>query len=157
CCSGCSCPSFSSPSTVVISAPSACTPNMVQDFTGRPFSSTVHAPQYEVSQPMWVPVRSRSSRIISTSSSRGSTESSHAFPFTFTLMGTRCASGINVADLHLFSASAAGGYINGLLQQRCDERSFVLGGAAHVGLRIGGRARCVRRGRNLLWRQTLPS
>ena len=42
---------------VVISAPSACTASTEQLFTDRPFSRTVHAPQFEVSQPMGVPVR----------------------------------------------------------------------------------------------------
>ena len=38
-------------------APSACTANIVHDFTACPSSSTVHAPQIEVSQPICVPVR----------------------------------------------------------------------------------------------------
>ena len=41
---------------MVTSRPSACTANIVQDFTGVPSSSTVQAPQLVVSQPMWVPV-----------------------------------------------------------------------------------------------------
>ena len=52
-----------SPSTVVTERPSACTPNSVHDFTGTPSSSTVHAPQLVVSQPMCVPVSANSSRI----------------------------------------------------------------------------------------------
>ena len=35
---------------------------MVQDFTARPSSKTVQAPQMEVSQPMWGPVRPTTSR-----------------------------------------------------------------------------------------------
>ena len=50
-----SCPSWNSPSTVVTSRPSACTPNIVQDLIGRPSSSTVQAPQLVVSQPTCVP------------------------------------------------------------------------------------------------------
>ena len=42
---------------VVISLPSACTASTLQDFTLRPSSSTVHAPQLEVSQPIGVPTR----------------------------------------------------------------------------------------------------
>ncbi len=53
---GWSWPSFSSPSTVVTSRPSACTASTVHDLTGTPSSSTVQAPQWVVSQPMWVPV-----------------------------------------------------------------------------------------------------
>ena len=37
---------------VRISAPSACTANMVQDFTDLPSRSTVQAPQWLVSQPI---------------------------------------------------------------------------------------------------------
>ena len=48
-------PACSSPSTVVTSRPSACTPNIVHDFTGWPSSSTVQAPQLVVSQPTCVP------------------------------------------------------------------------------------------------------
>jgi hypothetical protein len=43
--------------TVVISDPSAWIARTVQLFTLRPLSSTVHAPQLEVSQPITVPVR----------------------------------------------------------------------------------------------------
>jgi len=43
------------PSTVETSRPSACTASTVQDFTGWPSSSTVHAPQWVVSQPMCFP------------------------------------------------------------------------------------------------------
>ena len=39
------------------SRPSACTANMVQDLTALPSSTTVQAPQIEVSQPMCGPVR----------------------------------------------------------------------------------------------------
>ena len=46
------------------------------DFTAFPFSRTVHAPQLPVSQPTWVPVRSRSSRMKWTSSRRASTSRS---------------------------------------------------------------------------------
>ena len=70
---GWSLPSFSSPSTVVTSRPSACTASTVQDFTGTPSSSTVQAPQWVVSQPMWVPVSRKSSRSRWTSSRRDST------------------------------------------------------------------------------------
>src|SRR6266851_7457013 len=84
-CNGWSLPSCSSPSTVVISRPWACTAKRVQDFTGRPSSSTVHAPQWLVSQPMWVPVRRRFSRIRCTRRRRGSTSASCFSPLIATL------------------------------------------------------------------------
>ena len=48
---------------VVSSWPSAWTASMVQDFTDSPFTCSVHAPHDDVSQPMLVPVRPRSSRM----------------------------------------------------------------------------------------------
>ena len=62
CCTGCRWPSLARPSIVVTSAPSACTANMVHDFTALPSTSTVHAPQMPVSQPTCVPVRLKVSR-----------------------------------------------------------------------------------------------
>jgi hypothetical protein len=47
---------------VVISMPSAWTPSIVQDFTDSPFTSTVHAPHEDVSQPTFVPVNPSRSR-----------------------------------------------------------------------------------------------
>src|SRR5881396_1668557 len=79
-CSGCSLPFCSSPSTVMRLLPFACTANIVHDFTGRPSSSTVHAPQCVVSHPMCVPVSRRTSRIRWTSRSRGSTSASCVSP-----------------------------------------------------------------------------
>src|SRR5438094_133626 len=75
-CSGWSLPSCSSPSTVMRLLPFACTANIVHDFTGRPSSSTVHAPQWVVSHPMCVPVSRSTSRMRWTSRSRGSTSAS---------------------------------------------------------------------------------
>jgi carbon-monoxide dehydrogenase large subunit len=43
-------------------AASAMTASVVQLFTGTPSSHTVQAPQLDVSQPQWVPVRSRTTR-----------------------------------------------------------------------------------------------
>ena len=59
---GCSSPLAAKPSTVVTSPPSACTASRVQDFTARPLTTTVQAPQLLVSQPTWVPVRRSTSR-----------------------------------------------------------------------------------------------
>src|ERR1700675_2159170 len=143
---GCSLPSFSRPSTVVISDPSACTVNIVQDFTARPFISTVQAPQYVVSHPTCVPVRSHASRRNSTSNMRGST--SRAYCLRFTLMLTLTAiffpvaiagilSGIEMGSFDLFSASAARGNLDGALHQGYYQLALVFGGPAHVRLRIG--------------------
>ena len=75
-----------SPSTVPISVPSACTARTVHDLVGLPSSSTVQAPQWVVSQPMWVPVSRNWSRIRWTRSVRDSTEAACASPFTVTLI-----------------------------------------------------------------------
>jgi hypothetical protein len=67
---------------------------MVQDFTASPSTSTVHAPQLVVSQPMWVPVKPRPRRSRWASSSRGSTSATLRWPLTVTLIrrtGTSCA------------------------------------------------------------------
>src|SRR5215472_12736020 len=155
---GCSWPSFSSPSTVVISAPSACTASTVHDFTALPFSSTVHAPQYVVSQPTCVPVRSRSSRSNSTSSLRGSIWSSCGLPLTRILMATlSIASGIKMTHLHLFAAGPAPCDLDGSLDQRPRQPALIVRGAAHVGLRIGrGLCRFHRRDKGF-WRDGLPA
>ena len=77
---GSSRPSTSSDSTVLISWPSHITASVVHDFTGRPSISTTHAPQFEVSQPQWVPVRPGVSRMKWTSSCRGSTSRDDLLP-----------------------------------------------------------------------------
>ena len=73
CWSGSSTPSTSSDSTVRISWPSHMAASAVQDFSGCPSICTTHAPQLEVSQPQWVPVRPGVSRMKWMSSVRGST------------------------------------------------------------------------------------
>src|SRR3954452_14403957 len=70
------------PSIVLTSPPSAWTARMVQLFTASPSRWTVHAPQFDVSQPTWVPVRPRRARIRWTSSRRGSASSSCRPPLT---------------------------------------------------------------------------
>ncbi len=60
---GSSRPSTSSDSTVRISCPSHMAARMVHDLTGCPSISTTQAPQLEVSQPQWVPVRPAVSRM----------------------------------------------------------------------------------------------
>src|SRR5581483_11145500 len=144
---GCSAPSFSKPSTVMISAPSAWTANMVHDFTAAPFMRTVQAPQYVVSQPTCVPVRSRFSRSSSTSKSLGSTLSERTFPLTFTVMATfSTVSGINVTDLDLFSPRAPDSNFDLAFHQRACQHSFIFRRSPHIGLRIGCSLRCFHGG-----------
>src|SRR6516162_3002101 len=85
-CNGCSCPSFISPSTVSTSSPSACTANMVHDFTVLPLRITVQAPQLLVSQPTCVPVKPRTSRMKCTSNNLGSTAASRSRPLILILI-----------------------------------------------------------------------
>src|SRR5580704_15621320 len=85
-CSGCNSLAVARPSTVLISCPSACTASMVQDFTARPSTSTVHAPQLVVSQPMCVPVSPSPRRIRCASSSRGSTSATFFWPLILNLI-----------------------------------------------------------------------
>ena len=59
-------------------APSAWTASSMQLFTSAPSTITEHAPQLPVSQPMWLPVRSRSSRRKWMRSLRGSTSRSYS-------------------------------------------------------------------------------
>ncbi len=62
--------------------PAACTASTVQLFTDAPLTWTTQAPHWLVSQPTWVPVRSRCWRRKSTRSVRGSTSRVTAWPFT---------------------------------------------------------------------------
>jgi hypothetical protein len=68
----------------VIVAPSAWAASMVHDLALRPSTMTVHAPQLLVSQPTCVPVSMNVSRSMWTSSKRGSTSVSSAWPLTVT-------------------------------------------------------------------------
>src|SRR4051812_48442883 len=92
CCTGSSCPSTSSDSTVLISWPSHMTASVVHDFTGLPSMSTTQAPQLDVSQPQCVPVSPSVSRMKCTSSMRGSTSAVCASPLIVTV--TCIASGL---------------------------------------------------------------
>src|SRR3954470_15079644 len=83
CCTGSSCPFRCSDSTVRISCPSHIAARAVHDFTGLPSMSTTHAPQFDVSQPQCVPVRSSVSRRKCTSSMRGSMSCDTCSPLTF--------------------------------------------------------------------------
>ena len=68
------------------SQPSAWTASTVHDLTGSPSSRTVQAPQCEVSQPMWVPVRRRSRAGSGRAAGADSTSASCAAPLTVTLI-----------------------------------------------------------------------
>src|SRR5262245_42026965 len=129
--SGWSLPSCSRPSTVVISCPLACTANMVQDLTGRPSRSTVHAPQCVVSQPMWVPVSRRTSRIRCTSRRRGSTSASCFSPLIATLTSIVLASLLRALDR----------LAEGAARQDSHQVLLVFDGAAQVCGGLGGLGR----------------
>src|SRR5512145_432780 len=79
---GCSSPSRDKSSIVVTSRPSACRASMLQLFTARPSSRTVHAPHWLVSQPMCAPVSPSPSRSACTSSVLSSTSSERSSPLT---------------------------------------------------------------------------
>ena len=81
-CTGCIIPSLARPSAVVISCPLAWAASTVHDFTDSPSSSTVQAPHEVVSQPMFVAVRSATSRTKCTSSMRSSTSAVICLPLT---------------------------------------------------------------------------
>src|SRR6266498_3663357 len=92
---------------------------------GTPSSSTVQAPQPEVSQPTWVPVRRSSSRRKWTSSSRGSTSALRSVPLTLTVIRMR------------LRTSLVGGHDRGVPQAALgedpDDVALVVGRPAEVG------------------------
>ena len=65
--------------------PSAIGVSTVHDFTGLPLSQTMQVPQFDVSQPQWLPVRPSSSRRKWMSSSRGSTSLVYSVPLSVTV------------------------------------------------------------------------
>src|SRR5688572_25772329 len=83
-CSGVSWPFSDRPSMVVTLVPSAWTASVVHDFTDIPSISTVQAPHWLVSHPIFVPVRPASRRKC-TRSSLGSTSLSYWRPLTLML------------------------------------------------------------------------
>src|SRR5580700_9857632 len=82
CCTGSSTPSRSSPSTVRTVPPSAMAASSVHDLTGLASSHITQLPQFDVSQPQWLPVSPSSSRMKWMSSSRGSTSRAYSVPLT---------------------------------------------------------------------------
>src|SRR5690242_16297113 len=153
---GCSLPSFASPSTVVISPPSAIGANNVHDFTVRPFKITVQAPQYVVSHPTCVPVRLRCSRKNSTSSVRGSTSATRASPFTRTRTRIFLASGILMPRIHRFTASPPRRDPDSAFHQGSCQHPLVIRRSAHVALRICRRPCRINCNANILLIQRLP-
>src|SRR3989442_9354523 len=102
---------------------------MVQDFTGVPSTSTVQAPQWVVSHPMWVPVSLSLSRKKCTRRSRGSTSALLFSPLTVTVIGWPTSS---------TSPGALVGALQSALGKHPDDVAFVLDGTAMVGSRLGG-------------------
>ncbi len=86
-------------------APSACTASIEQLFTACPSSCTVQAPQLPVSQPMCVPVRSRSSRRKWTSSLEAGTSRSYVVPL-ISIETVRLVVGV-MDTIYPFARSAA--------------------------------------------------
>src|SRR5260370_29161761 len=148
---GCSLPSFESPSTVVISPPSAMGANSVHDFTVRPFRITVQAPQYVVSQPTCVPVRLRCSRRNSTSNVRGSTSALRTSPFTRARRRIFLTSDIFMPCFHGLAAGAARCDADGALDESSHQHAFVICRTAHVALWVRRRPRSVCGGPNILF------
>src|SRR6267143_1272877 len=140
CWMGCNSPFLERPSTVMISPPPAIGANSVQDFVVRPFSRTVQAPQYVVSQPICVPVRLKCSRSNSTSRVRGSTSASRGSPLTRTRTRTFSASDIFVPRLYVFTARPPQRDCDRPLDENGDQDALVIRGPPHVVLRFSGRA-----------------
>src|SRR5215469_3403028 len=143
-CSGWSWPSFISPSTVMISPPSACTANMVHDLTVLPLSSTVHAPQWLVSHPIWLPVSCSISRMKWISKSRGSTSASRSRPLTFTRTNCFFAIVSSLADERNLLCCSLGGARQGALGQFSYKTFLVISGTAQIGTWLRGVGRQLR-------------
>src|SRR3954454_5585303 len=103
------------------------TASVVHDFTGSPSTSTVHTPQFEVSQPQWVPVRPSVSRRKWTSSSRGSTSAVRGSPLTVMVTCTA---------LDLLGQRALGGAAQGPLCELAGQVALVVLRPAVVGDRL---------------------
>src|SRR6267378_4885655 len=111
---------------------------MVQDFTGVPSTSTVQAPQWVVSHPIWVPVSLSLSRRKCTRRSLGSTSALFFSPLTVTVIDWPISS---------TSPGALIGALQTALGKDPDNVALVLDGTAMVGFRLGGFR---RQGRRLL-------
>src|SRR4051812_41197439 len=119
--------------------------SIVHDLTGSPSTRTTHAPQFDVSQPQWVPVMSRWSRRRWTSRVRGSASAVRCSPLTLMV--------ICISLLRSGRQRALGGAPQGSQGQLVREVALVLGRAAQVADRVavlgreggGGRERLLRR------------
>src|SRR5579875_2228655 len=80
-------------STVSRLPPFACTAKTVHDLTALPLSTTVQAPQLDVSQPTWVPVSPSTSLIKCTRSILGSASPTLLSPFTVSSKRTLASAG----------------------------------------------------------------
>src|SRR5210317_1286463 len=109
CCTACRPSASARPSTVFSSEPSACIESTVQDLTDLPSRSTVQAPQCELSQPMWVPVRLSVSRMVCTNNSLGSTKASTCLPLR--LNETCCFAMVLSSCLLQCSVNGAAGHL----------------------------------------------
>src|SRR6266542_4268204 len=131
---GWSWPSVSSPSTVSTARPSACTARKVQDLMGTPSTSTVQAPQPEVSQPRWVPVSRSSSRRKWASSRRGSPSALRSAPLTLTVLRMR----LRTPPVPPGARGHGGGLPQAALGEDANDVALVLDRAAQVGAWRGG-------------------
>src|SRR5262245_5566764 len=126
---------------------------MVQDFTAWPSTSTVHAPQLVVSQPMCVPVRPTPRRIRWDSSSRGSTSAIIFSPLIVNLIrriGTSPT--VSPSPRSLYTMVMSGRpfrVVIGTAENALDECPhhvpLVLGAAAVIGPRLRRRGREIGR------------
>src|SRR3954451_15351884 len=122
-----------------MSWPSHIAASTVHDFTGWPSMRTTQAPQFDVSQPQWVPVRSSVSRRKCTSSIRGSTSRDTCSPLTFieTLM----------SDLLVVRAG------HRLAQRSAGEHAREMALVVHGSAAVGHRRAVLGRDRGDLWEQ----
>src|SRR4029450_4373919 len=136
-----------SPSTVVTSAPSACTANMRHDRTARPSNITVHAPHTPCSHARWVPVRPRPSRRKSARVVRAPPPPRRSVPFTVSatscsdttsLLDRRVERGLHQVRGHALAVRTGGVHVfDGLELGRAGERC-VLHRVVHLSGRGGG-------------------
>ncbi len=81
-CTGWSLPFWEMPSMVSMARPSQAIASVMQEYTGRPSSRTVHAPQSPSLQTFFVPVSPSVSRRVSSSERRGGTWTDVVLPLT---------------------------------------------------------------------------
>src|SRR5579862_3787421 len=97
----------------------------MQLFTSCPFTIIEQAPQLPVSQPMWLPVRSRSSRTKWISSLRASTSRSYSTPLTVTVTAREEAASAISASLRSLTRRTHGQdfrEVDSVLARRVDVR-----------------------------------